>query len=262
MAQCHANNQPIDVLLWVGCAGSYDDRYSAVMQSLTRLLALADIRFAILGEEESCTGDPARRSGNEFLFQSQALKNIETLNRYDVPTILTACPHCFNTLRNEYPALGGTYAVMHHSTFLLQLIKKGTLRVVASNEVVSYHDPCYLARANGVVEAPRELLRLLFKELREMATCKTKANCCGAGGAQVFKDAEPGTSEVHHQRSKEALDTQAKTLSVACPFCLLMLQDGLTHQAPKAMVVKDLAQLVEAHVVPLPKNSNLEDPST
>ncbi len=250
LAACKANNQSVEVLLWVGCAGAFDERYQRVMGSLARLLTLAEVSFAILGKEEQCTGDPARRAGNEFLFEMQALQNIQTLDSYGVKKILASCPHCFNTLKQEYPALGGTYEVLHHSTYLLQLIKAGRLVVQQREASVTYHDPCYLARGNGIVEAPRELLNRLFRDLREVGTHKKQANCCGAGGAQVFKEPEAGTTHVHHNRTKELLDTKSDNIAVACPFCMLMVHEGVQHhQAVNSLPIQDIAQWVEAQVV-------------
>ena len=247
MEECAKEGKKVDVLLWVGCAGAYDERYGRVMRSLCWVLDQAKVSYAILGKEEGCTGDPARRAGNEFLFQMQAGQNIACLNKYKVKHILTSCPHCFHTLKHEYTSLGGDYTVMHHSTFLWELVQQGRLRIAKrSSSSATYHDSCYLARANGVSLAPRALLRALFSDLREISSCGTRGNCCGAGGAQMFKEREAGTQEVHHQRSQEALQTGAKTLASGCPFCLLMLRDGVTHHGKeKTHEVKDIVELLE-----------------
>ena len=245
LAECKAEGRAVEMLLWVGCAGAYDERYKRVMRALLQVLRHAKVSFATLGTEESCSGDPAKRAGNEFLFQMQALSNIERLSSYGVERIVTACPHCFNTLRHEYPALGGKYEVIHHSTLLWQLIRSGRIRIVQEKGSATYHDPCYLGRANGEYEAPRSLLRALFRDFREMKYSARRANCCGAGGAQIFKESEKGTAEVHHLRTAEALDTAAERIATACPFCMLMLSDGLKHhQQEDNKQVQDVAELI------------------
>jgi Fe-S oxidoreductase len=238
-----------EILFWVGCAGSYDDRYKRVTRAFARILLAAEIKFAVLGPEETCTGDPARRAGNEFLFQMQALNNIQVLNGYGVKKIVTACPHCFNTLKNEYPELGGHYEVMHHSEFLQQLIGEGRIRLtdtsVFKGKKITYHDSCYLGRANGVYEAPRAVLEALDADLVEMKRCRTRGLCCGAGGAQMFKDAEKGNKEINIERTEEALRTGASTIAVACPFCMTMMTDGIKAKEKEQEVkVKDLAELI------------------
>ena len=183
MAEYMAQGKSPEVLFWVGCAGSFDDRAKKITKAFVKLLAKAGVDFAVLGTEESCTGDPAKRAGNEFLFQMQAVTNIEILNAYDVKKIVTACPHCFNTIANEYPGLGGNYEVLHHTQFLKTLIKEERLTVEGGKfkgKRITFHDPCYLARANGIYEAPRDLLEKLEVELVEMKRCKTKGFCCGA----------------------------------------------------------------------------------
>lgn len=249
MADLSSQGESPEVLFWVGCAGSFDDRYKAVTQAFVKILNKVDISFAVLGPEESCTGDPARRAGNEFLFQMQAMSNIQVLNGYNVKKIVTACPHCFNTIKNEYPALGGDYEVIHHSVFLQQLINDGKVSLKGGGEFkgrkITYHDSCYLGRANNVYEAPRKVLEALDAELVEMKRCKTKGLCCGAGGAQMFKDAEPGNKEVNVERTEEALETKADTIAVGCPFCLTMMSDGVKNKEREADVkVKDLAELI------------------
>ena len=249
MAEKAAQGASPEILFWVGCAGSFDDRYKSVTIAFIKILNKVGIDFAVLGPEEACTGDPARRAGNEFLFQMQAVANIQVLNGYNVKKIVTACPHCFNTIKNEYPELGGNYEVIHHSTFLQQLINDGKVALKGGGEFkgkkITYHDSCYLGRANNVYEAPREVLQALDAELVEMKRCKTKGLCCGAGGAQMFKDAEPGKKEVNIERVEEALDTGANVIAAACPFCLTMMSDGVKNKEKEGEVkVLDLAELI------------------
>lgn len=246
MAECLSAQEVPEVLFWVGCAGSFDDRAKKVTKAFARLLNDAKVSFAVLGQEESCTGDPAKRSGNEFLFQMQALANIEVLNGYEVKTIVTTCPHCFNTLKNEYPALGGQYNVLHHTSFLKQLIDEGRLTLAGGTfkgKRITYHDPCYLGRANEIYEAPRALIEKLDAELIEMKRCKKDALCCGAGGAQMFKEPEKGNKDINIERAEEAIATKSDMVAAACPFCSTMLSDGMT-QKDAAMSVKDIAQLI------------------
>lgn len=249
MAEMAAAGESPEILFWVGCAGSFDDRYKRVTQSFAKILMHLDINFAVLGQEESCTGDPARRAGNEFLFQMQAMSNIQLLDGYQIKKIVTACPHCFNTLKNEYPELGGTYEVIHHTTFLSQLIKEGKLKVSGGGfkgKKIVYHDSCYLGRANKIYEAPRDVIKALDADLVEMKRCKTKGLCCGAGGAQMFKDAEKGDKEINIERTEEALDTGAKIVASGCPFCMTMLTDGVKSKEKESEVeVKDIAELIE-----------------
>lgn len=246
MAEFFAEGQAPEVLFWVGCAGSFDDRAKKVTKAFAKLLHNAQVSFAVLGKEESCTGDPAKRSGNEFLFQMQAMANIEVLNAYEIKTIVTTCPHCFNTLKNEYPSLGGHYEVLHHTQFLKQLIENGRLSVSGGTfkgKRITYHDPCYLGRANEIYEAPRALIAKLDAELVEMKRCKRDALCCGAGGAQMFKEPEKGNKDINIERSAEALETKADIVAAACPFCNTMMNDGITqHNGSSA--VKDVAQLI------------------
>ncbi|MEM7107277.1 MAG: (Fe-S)-binding protein [Bacteroidota bacterium] len=249
MADVTAAGDTPEILFWVGCAGSYDDRYKNVTKAFVKILNKVGVSFAVLGPEEACTGDPARRAGNEFLFQMQAVANIQTMNGYNVKKVVTACPHCFNTIKNEYPALGGNYEVIHHSTYLQQLINDGKVSLKGGGEFkgrkITYHDSCYLGRANNIYEAPREVLEALDAELVEMKRCKTKGFCCGAGGAQMFKDAEKGNKEVNIERTEEALETGADTVAVGCPFCLTMMSDGIKNKEKEASVkVKDLAELI------------------
>lgn len=249
MAEMAASGRSPEVLFWVGCAGSFDERYKAVTQAFVKILNQVGVSFAVLGPEEACTGDPARRAGNEFLFQMQAVANIQVLNAYEVKKVVTACPHCFNTLKNEYPALGGNYEVIHHSQFLQQLINEGKVVLKGGGEFkgkkITFHDSCYLGRANEVYEAPREVIKALDVELVEMKRCRTKGLCCGAGGAQMFKEPEPGNKDVNVERTEEALATGAQTIAVGCPFCLTMMTDGVKHKNREAEVkVYDLAEMI------------------
>jgi Fe-S oxidoreductase len=249
MADCMASGQTPEVLFWVGCAGSFDDRYKRVTRSFAQILQGAQIPFAVLGIEESCTGDPARRAGNEFLFQMQAMANIQVLNGYQITKIVTACPHCFNTLKNEYPDLGGNYEVIHHSTYLQQLIDQGRIRISGGGtfqgKKITFHDSCYLGRANDIYDAPRSVLSTLDADLVEMKRCKTKGLCCGAGGAQMFKDAEKGNKEVNIERTEEALGTGAQIIASACPFCMTMMSDGVKHfEQEEKVKVLDIAELI------------------
>lgn len=237
-----------EILFWVGCAGSFDDRAKKVTKAVAKILNHVGVKFAVLGTEESCTGDPAKRAGHEFLFQMQAMQNIQVLNAYEVKKIVTACPHCFNTLKNEYPALGGNYEVIHHSQLLQELINNGKLKVEGGSfkgQKITFHDPCYLGRANDEYEAPRNVIEKLDAELVEMKRCKTKGLCCGAGGAQMFKEAEPGNKEVNIERSEEALETKANVIAVGCPFCNTMMTDGVKHAEREADVkVYDIAEMI------------------
>ncbi|MCZ2487587.1 (Fe-S)-binding protein [Aquirufa antheringensis] len=248
MAEFAAAGKQPEFLFWVGCAGSFDDRHKKVTRAFAEILQKVGISFAVLGTEESCTGDPARRAGNEFLFQMQAMSNIEVLNLYAVKKIVTACPHCFNTLKNEYPTLGGNYEVIHHSQLLAELISSGKIKASdgSSLEQVAYHDSCYLGRGNGVYEAPREIIAGLKKELIELKSCRTKGLCCGAGGAQVFKEPEAGGEDVQVKRVQEMVDSGVSKVALACPFCMVMVQDGLNKVGKeKHIQVVDLAELVQ-----------------
>ncbi len=248
MSELTASGETPEVLFWVGCAGSFDDRARKITKAFVKLMHHAGVKFAVLGTEESCTGDPARRAGNEFLFQMQALQNIQVLNGYGVRRIVTACPHCFNTIRNEYPELGGSYEVLHHSQFLNTLMREGRLKVEGGSfrgKRITFHDPCYLGRGNGEYEAPRELLSKLDAELVEMKRSRAQGLCCGAGGAQMFKEAEPGDREVNIARSEEALGTAPAVIAAGCPFCNTMMTDGVKHFEKEGEVaVKDLAELI------------------
>jgi len=249
MAELAAKGEVPEVLFWVGCAGSFDDRYKRVTRAFVKILHAVNIKFAVLGTEETCTGDPARRAGNEFLFQMQAMNNIQVLNGYGVKKVVTACPHCFNTIKNEYPDLGGSYEVIHHSTFLQQLIAEGRIKLKEGGSFkgrkITYHDSCYLGRANNVYEAPRAVLEALDADLVEMKRCRTTGLCCGAGGGQMFKEPEKGNKDINVARTEEALATGAATIAVACPFCMTMMSDGVKNKEREADVqVKDLAELI------------------
>lgn len=249
MAEYAAKGETPEILFWVGCAGSFDDRYKRVTRAFVNILNATEIKFAVLGTEEACTGDPARRAGNEFLFQMQAMNNIQVLNGYGVKKIVTACPHCFNTLKNEYLNLGGTYEVLHHSVFLQQLIDSGAIRMTEGGSFkgrkITYHDSCFLGRANNIYEAPRAVLESLDADLVEMKRCRTRGFCCGAGGAQMFKEPEPGRKDINVERTEEALATGAETIAVACPFCMTMISDGVKNKEKETTVhVKDLAELI------------------
>lgn len=249
MAAMAAEGKEPEILFWVGCAGSFDDRAQRVTKAFTKILMETGIDFAILGNEETCTGDPARRAGNEFLFQMSALQNIETLNMYKVKKIVTACPHCFNTLKNEYPALGGNYELVHHTQLLQELINDGRLKMkeggTFKGKKITYHDSCYLGRANGIYEAPRSVLSALDADLAEMKRCKTTGLCCGAGGAQMWKEDEPGDKRINIDRTDEALSTGAEIVAVNCPFCLTMMSDGVkAAEKQDSVMVLDLAELI------------------
>jgi Fe-S oxidoreductase len=248
MAEATAEGIKPEVLFWVGCAGSYDARAQKVTKAFASILEKCGVSFAILGNEEQCTGDPARRAGNEFVFQMLAIQNIQTLNMYEVKNIVTACPHCFNTLKNEYPALGGHYDVVHHTTFLQSLLDSGRLTIEGGawkGKKITYHDSCYLGRVNDVYEAPRKLLESLEVELLEMKRCKTKGLCCGAGGAQMFKEDEPGDKRINVERAEEIVGMQVETVAANCPFCLTMLSDGMKAQDKQDdVMVYDISEMI------------------
>ncbi|RAJ16027.1 (Fe-S)-binding protein [Arenibacter echinorum] len=248
MAELFAAGQQPEVLFWVGCAGSFDDRAKKITKAFVKILNKANVSFAVLGTEESCTGDPAKRAGNEFLFQMQAVTNIEVLNAYEVKKVVTACPHCFNTLKNEYPGLGGTYEVVHHTQFLKQLLDEGRISMEGGQfkgKRITFHDPCYLGRANNVYEAPRDLIRKLDAELVEMKNCKKRGLCCGAGGAQMFKEPEKGSKDINIERTEQALDIKPEIIAAGCPFCNTMLTDGVKNKEKESSVaVMDIAELI------------------
>jgi heterodisulfide reductase subunit D len=238
-----------EILFWVGCAGSFDDRAKRITKSFANILNKAGVSFAVLGKEESCTGDPAKRAGNEFLFQMQAVSNIEVLNQYNFKKIVTTCPHCFNTLKNEYPELGGKYDVIHHTELLSTLISEEKIKIDNSEfngKKITFHDPCYLGRANKVYEPPRKLIESLNADLKEMKSCKEKGLCCGAGGAQMFKESEKGNKEINIKRTEEALETKSEIIAAGCPFCNTMLTDGIKNKEMEDKVhVFDIAELLD-----------------
>ncbi len=249
MAEFAAEGTSPEVLFWVGCAGSFDQRAQKVTRAFAEILNKLNVSFAILGKEETCTGDPARRAGNEFLFQMMAYNNISLMNAYGVKKIVTACPHCFNVLKNEYPALGGNYEVIHHTTFLQQMINEGKIKLkdggAFKGKKITYHDSCYLGRGNNIYEAPREVLQLLDAELVEMKKCRTNGMCCGAGGAQMFKEEEKGTNRVNFDRAEQALETGATVVAANCPFCTTMLTDGIKNKEKEDQVkVMDIAEMI------------------
>lgn len=249
MAEMIAKGETPDVLFWVGCSGSFDDRAKKITKAIVKILNHCNVSFAVLGAEESCTGDPAKRAGNEFLFQMQAMMNIQVLDGYDIKKIVTGCPHCFNTLKNEYPELGGNYEVIHHTQLIQGLINDGKLSVkdgdTFKGKKITFHDPCYLGRANDVYEAPREILQKLDAELVEMKRCKTNGLCCGAGGAQMFKEAEKGNKEVNIERTEDALEVKPNVIATGCPFCNTMMTDGVKNFEKESEIeVLDVAELI------------------
>ncbi len=249
MAEMMMNGETPEILFWVGCAGSFDARAQKITKAFALILDKVGIKYAILGKEETCTGDPARRAGNEFLFQMMAYQNIQVLNNYGIKKIVTACPHCFNTLKNEYPELGGHYEVIHHTSFLQQLIDDGKIKLKEGGDFkgkrITFHDSCYLGRANHIYEAPRKVLEVLDAELVEMKRCRSNGLCCGAGGAQMFKEDEPGDKRINIERADEALALQPQVIASSCPFCNTMLTDGVKNREKEADVqVLDIAELI------------------
>ena len=237
-----------EILFWVGCAGSFDDRAKRITKAFVKILNSANISFGVLGKDESCTGDPAKRAGNEFLFQMQAMTNIETLNSFEIKTIVTTCPHCFNTIKNEYPSLGGNYDVYHHTQFINKLLSDGRFSIrggAYKGTKNTYHDPCFLGRANKEYNAPRNLINKLDAELSELKRCKSKALCCGAGGAQMFKESEKGKTEINIERAQEIKENTSKIVATGCPFCNTMLTDGTkSFEDNKKVEVLDIAELI------------------
>lgn len=248
MAEMMAKGETPEVLFWVGCSGSFDDRAKKITKAFVKILNKAEVKFAVLGAEESCSGDPAKRTGNEMTFQMQAMMNIQVLNGYEIKKIVTACPHCFNTLKNEYPDLGGNYEVVHHTQFINDLMKDGRLTIEGGSfkgKKITFHDPCYLGRANDVYEAPREVIQKLDGELAEMKRCKTKGLCCGAGGAQMFKEPEKGNKDINIERTEEALGLKPNVIATGCPFCNTMMTDGVKNKEKEGEVeVLDVAELI------------------
>lgn len=251
VAELFAEGKSPEILFWVGCAGSFDQRAQKITKAFVTILDKIGINYAILGKEEMCTGDPARRSGNEFIFQMMAYQNIQILNNYEIKKIVTACPHCFNILKNEYPELGGNYEVTHHSSFLQGLIDEGKIKLKEggsfNGKKITYHDSCYLGRANNIYEAPRKVLEALDAELIEMKRCKSNGLCCGAGGAQMWKEEEKGITRINIERSHEAIDTGAEIIAAACPYCNTMMTDGVKlAEKEDGVKVMDIAELIAA----------------
>ncbi len=249
VAQMTANGEVPEILFWVGCSGSFDDRAKKITKAIARILTHCKVKFAVLGAEESCTGDPAKRAGNEFLYQMQAMQNISVLNGYEIKKIVTGCPHCFNILKNEYPQLGGNFEVIHHTQLINELAKEGKIKVQDGKgfkgKRITFHDPCYLGRANEVYEAPRDALSILDSELVEMRRCKSNGLCCGAGGAQMFKEAEPGNKEVNIERTEDALEVKPDVIATGCPFCNTMMTDGVKNFNKEDQIeVRDVAELI------------------
>lgn len=248
VAEYIAEGSSPEILFWVGCAGSFDQRAQKITKAFAQILDKAGVSFAILGKEEMCTGDPVRRAGNEFMFQMMAYQNIQILNNYGIRKIVTTCPHCFNTLKNEYKELGGNYEVIHHTTLLQELIDQGKIRLKEGGSFkgkkITYHDSCYLGRSNNIYEAPRKVLELLDAELVEMKRCRSNGLCCGAGGAQMFKEEEKGTTRVNWERTNEAIETGAAVIASACPFCNTMITDGVKTKEQEQIQVLDVAELV------------------
>ena len=248
MADFMAQGKQPEVLFWVGCSGSFDDRAKKITKAFVKILNQAGVEFAILGQEESCTGDPAKRAGNEFAFQMQAMMNIQVLDAYEVKKIVTACPHCFNTIKNEWPGLGGNYEVVHHTEFLKSLLDEGRLKIEGGTfkgKKITFHDPCYLGRANNVYEAPRELMEKLDAELVEMKRSKKNGLCCGAGGAQMFKEPEKGDKDINMERTDDALEVAPNVIATGCPFCNTMLTDGVKFNHKEGEVqVLDIAEII------------------
>lgn len=250
-AEYFASGETPEILFWVGCAGSFDQRAQNITRAFATILDKVGTKYAILGKEEMCNGDPARRAGNEFMFQMMAYQNIQVLNNYGIKKIVTACPHCFNILKNEYPGLGGNYEVIHHTSFLQQLIDEGKIKMkeegAFKGKRITYHDSCYLGRANNIYEAPRKVLEVLDAELVEMKRCRSNGLCCGAGGAQMFKEEEKGNIRINFERTNEALGTNPNVIASACPFCMTMLTDGVKNAEKEETVkVMDVAELIAA----------------
>ncbi|WP_222597413.1 (Fe-S)-binding protein [Hyunsoonleella aquatilis] len=248
MAEFFAEGKQPEILFWVGSAGSYDDRAKKISKAFVKILHKANVDFAVLGTEESNTGDVAKRAGNEFLFQMQAVMNIEVLNGYEVKKIVTCDPHSYNCIKNEYPQLGGTYEVYHHTQFISQLISSGRLKVEGDTykgKRITFHDPCYLGRANSEYDAPRTLLQQTKANLVEMKRHKSTALCCGAGGAQMFKEPEKGDKDINVLRTEDALETNPNIIATGCPYCNTMMTDGVKSKEKENQIeVLDVAELI------------------
>jgi len=248
MADLATKGEKPEYLVWIGSAGAFDDRYKHVSRALVKVLDFLGISYAVLGTEESSSGDVARRAGNEMLFQMQAMMNIEIFEGYEIKKILTCDPHAYNTFKNEYPDLGGTYEVIHHTQFLRDQIEEGSLKIPAEalkEKTITFHDPCYLGRANKEYKAPRQILNAFSSSKKEMTKNMSFALCCGAGGGQMFKEAEKGEKEVFIERTEEALGTGADIIATACPYCMVMMTDGLKYKNREEDVKNyDIAELV------------------
>ena len=250
MAEFMQEGKEPEILFWVGSAGSFDDRAKKITRAFVKIMNKANVNFGVLGSEESSSGDAAKRAGNEFLFQMQAMMNIEVLNAYNVKRIVTTCPHSYNTLKNEYKGLGGNYDVKHHTQYIRELITQGKL-VVKSNlkgSKVTYHDPCYLGRSNNIYEEPRELITMLGLELIEMKRSRRLSFCCGAGGSQMFKEPEKGFQDININRTQEALDLKPDVIATGCPFCNTMITDGVKSINEGSSEVKDIAELIADNI--------------
>ena len=248
MADLFARGEKPEYLFWVGCAGAFDDRYKKVVRAFAKILSYLNVSYAVLGKEETCTGDPARRAGNEMLYQMQALQVIEILKMYEVKKVITICPHCFNIFKNEYPDLGGEFEVINYLQFINMNIQEGKLNIdqeSLKDVSVTFHDPCYLGRANNIYDEPRAILKKLTVNVVEMNRNRSFALCCGAGGGQMFKEAEKGDKEVFIERTEDALKTEAGVIVTACPFCMTMLTDGLKYKNMEEKVKNlDIAELI------------------
>lgn len=246
MAEWMSEGKDAEILFWVGSAGSFDERAIRITRAFVKIMNKAEVDFGVLGTEESSSGDAAKRAGNEFLFQMQAMMNIEVMNAYNVKRIVTTCPHSYNTIKNEYKSLGGNYEVLHHTEFIDELINNGKLSISGNlkGKRITYHDPCYLGRANEVFEIPRNLIKKLGVELVEMKRSKRRSFCCGAGGAQMFKEPEQGQQDININRTEEALKTKADVIATGCPFCNTMMTDGVKNLAEGRVEVLDIAELI------------------
>ncbi|APY07243.1 CoB--CoM heterodisulfide reductase [Winogradskyella sp. J14-2] len=248
MAEFMAEGKQPEILFWVGSAGSYDDRAKKISKAFVKILHKANVAFAVLGEEESNTGDVAKRAGNEFLFQMQAMMNIEILNAYEVKRIVTCDPHSYNCIKNEYPSLGGNYDVVHHTQFIKELISSGRLTLEGNTykgKRITFHDPCYLGRANSEYDAPRDVLKQTNANLIEMKRHKSTALCCGAGGAQMFKEPEKGNMDINVLRTEDALETKPDIIATGCPYCNTMMTDGVKAKEKEGEIsVLDIAELI------------------
>ena len=248
MANLFSKGEKPEYLFWVGCAGAFDDRYKKVVRAFAKILSYLNVSYAVLGKEESCSGDPARRAGNEMLYQMQALQNIEIFKSYDIQKVITICPHCYNIFKNEYPDLGATFEVVNYITLLEKYIEDGRLKInpdALKNISITYHDPCYLGRANNIYDEPRRILNRLSGNFVEMDRNKSFALCCGAGGGQMFKEAEKGDKEIFIERIEDALKTDSKVVASACPFCMTMLTDGLKYKNREEEIKNlDIAELI------------------